>query len=159
MKLFQYKITDSPRTGAIFDCIMTKKFTLGKNERLKSRKLIEQLFNDGKSFNLLPYRVLFNLTNPTERKIVGALQFGVAVSSKNFKKAVHRNRIKRLTREVYRLQKFPLQEKLKEKQHILDLFFIYTSKELPDYHLVKEKVKLILERLIKMIDENNTSSS
>lgn len=138
---------------------MTKKFTLGKNERLKSRKLIEQLFSDGKSFNVLPYRVLFKLINTVERKFDVALQFGVAVSTKNFKKAVHRNRIKRLTREAYRLQKLPLQEKLKEKQHNLDLFFIYTSKELPDYHLVKEKVNLILERLIKLIDENNSSSS
>ena len=138
---------------------MTQKFTLGKNERLKSRKLIDQLFNEGKSFNVLPYRMLFRLINNIERKTDVALQFGVAVSTKNFKKAVHRNRIKRLTREAYRLEKIPLQEKLKEKKLALDLFFIYTSKQLPEYHFVKEKVNLILERLIKMINENNTSSS
>jgi ribonuclease P protein component len=137
---------------------MTKKFTLGKNERLKSRKLIEQLFSDGKSFNVLPYRVLYKLTNSAER-FNDELQFGVAVSSKNFKKAVHRNRIKRLTREAYRLQKLPLQEKLKEKQSCLFLFFIYTNKELPEYPILKDKVNLILERLIKMINENNSSYS
>ena len=138
---------------------MTKKFTLGKNERLKSRKLIDQLFSDGKSFNVLPYRVLFKLINTADGKLNGALQFGVAVSTKNFKKAVHRNLIKRLTREAYRLQKLPIQEKLNEKESDLLLFFIYTSKELPEYHLIKEKVNLILERLIKLIDENNSSSS
>ena len=137
---------------------MTKKFTLGKNERLKSRKLIEQLFSDGKNFTVLPYRVVYKLTNSPER-INDVLQFGVAVSSKNFKKAVHRNRIKRLTREAYRLQKLPLQEKLIEKQCCLYLFFIYTNKELPEYHIVKEKVNLILERLIKVINENNSSNS
>ena len=138
---------------------MTKKFTLGKDERLKSRKLIEQLFSDGKSFNVLPYRILFKFINTAEKKYDSTLQFGVAVSSKNFKKAVHRNRIKRLTREAYRLQKLPLQETLKETPLNLTLFFIYTSKELPDYQLVKERVNLILERLIKLIDEKNPSSS
>lgn len=138
---------------------MNKKFTLGKNERLKSRKLIEQLFSNGKSFNVFPYRILFKVINTSEIKFDTVLQFGVAVSAKNFKKAVHRNRIKRLTREAYRLQKSSLQEKLKETQYNLALFFIFTSKELPEYQFVKEKVNLILERLIKLIDENNPSSS
>ena len=138
---------------------MTRKFTIGKNERLKSRKLIEQLFIEGRSFNVLPFRVLFKLINTTEKNFDGPLQFGVAVGAKNFKKAVQRNRIKRLIREAYRLQKLSLQEKLIVKKQNLVLFFIYTSKELPEYQLVKEKVNLILERLIKLIDENNSSDS
>jgi len=102
---------------------VAKKLTLGKNERLKSRKQIEQLFSKGKKFSITPFRVyyVFNETsNPP-------LQSGVGVSNKNFKNAVDRNRIKRLVREAFRLQKISLQEKLKERKGQLIVFFIYTG--------------------------------
>jgi len=80
------------------------------------------------------------------------LQFGVSVSKKYFKKAVHRNRIKRLIREAYRTQKLPLQHLIKEGAvPPLQLFALYTGKELPDYHLVYTKVAEALERLQKAI--------
>lgn len=132
---------------------MAKQFTLGKNERLKSRKAIDQLFRGGKNFVIAPFRVYYTWSDqPT-------LQFGVGVSTRNFKKAVDRNSIKRLTREAYRLQKNGLQEKLKEKNKGLHVFFIYTGKELPDYTLVSGKVKVILNKLMKTVDENCTSNS
>ncbi len=80
------------------------------------------------------------------------LQCGVGVSSKNFKKAVDRNRIKRLMREAYRLQKNFLQDLLKEKNLQLALFFIYTGKELPEYKMVNDKIELILQRVAKEIN-------
>jgi ribonuclease P protein component len=131
---------------------MPKQFTLGKDERLKSRKAIEQLFKEGKSFAVTPFRVYYS-------PAALALQFGVGVSTRNFKKAVDRNRIKRLMREAYRLQKNNLQLSLNEKQKGLNLFFIYTGKELPDYKLVSDKVNIILEKLLKLLNENNTSNS
>lgn len=137
--------------GAFFIYLMTKQFTLGKNERLKSRKAIEQLFKEGKSFAISPFRVYHS---PAPH----AVQFGVGVSTRNFKKAVDRNRIKRLMREAYRLQKIGLTEQLKEKQKGLNIFLIYTGKELPDYKLVSEKVNVILNKLQKL-DENNTPNS
>ena len=90
---------------------------------------------------------------------MSSLQFGVGVSGKNFKKAVDRNRIKRLTKEAWRLQKFSLEEKLKEKDLQLNIFFIYSSREMADYKYLYEKVHVILSKLIKLIDENNSSNS
>lgn len=87
------------------------------------------------------------------------LSAGVGASSKNFKKAVDRNRIKRLTRESYRLQKNELQNLLKERNQQLAIFFIYTSKDLPEYKMVFEKMGLILQRLIKIISENNLANT
>ena len=139
---------------------MAKQFTLGKNERLKSRKLIEQLFKEGKSFNAFPFRIYYLLQVvplPATQKTM--LQFGAGASTKNFKKAVDRNRIKRLTREAYRLQKKSLEESLRIKAKSLSLFFIYTQKELPDYKTVYEKTSLILNKLVKIIDENNSSDA
>jgi ribonuclease P protein component len=136
---------------------VAKQFTLGKNERLKSRKLIEQLFKEGKSFNAFPFRVYYLLqVAPLTATQKTMLQFGAGAGTKNFKRAVDRNRIKRLTREAYRLQKKPLEETLRTKAKDLSLFFIYTQKELPDYKTVYEKTSLILNKLVKIIDENNS---
>jgi ribonuclease P protein component len=118
------------------------------------------LFKEGKSFSLSPFRVYY-LHNKilTIRYPPSAIQFGVVASSKNFKKAVDRNRIKRLTRESYRLQKSNLQNLLKEKNQQLDLFIIYTSKELPEHKIVNEKIGLILQKLINIINENNPANT
>ncbi len=117
---------------------MAKRFTLGSKERLKSRKQIEQLFKNGKSFVHFPYRIYLQTSNETEKTSV--LQFGVGVSSKLFKKAVDRNRIKRLTREAWRLQKNELSDQVRQKNIRLNVFFIFTGKELPEYKLVFDKI-------------------
>ena len=82
------------------------------------------------------------------------IQFGVGIGKKNFKKAVDRNRIKRLTREAYRLQKKILQEGAR-KDIQWAIFLIYTGKELPEYDRLYEKVTVILKKLITITDENS----
>ena len=137
-----------------------KQFTLGKNERLKSRKQIEQLFDEGKSFVLNPFRVYYLVNSQLSMgNKQSSLQFGAGVSAKIFKRAVDRNRIKRLTREAWRLQKNELNEKVKETRKQLNVFFIYTGKELPDFKIVKDKVAVALKKLSDKIDENNSEDS
>ena len=135
-----------------------KQLTLGKDERLKSRKQIENLFDKGKSFVVAPFRVYFivNSELPIPKGESG-LKFGTGVSAKNFKKAVDRNRIKRLTREAWRLQKNEIREKVKESQRQLNVFLIYTGRELPDFRTVKDKVAIALKKLADKIDENISS--
>ncbi len=133
-----------------------RRYTLGEKERLKKRKAIEELFTSGESFAIHPFRVYF-LKKKIEEctsgngRIVQAhsvLQAGVGVSKRNFKKAVDRNRIKRVTREAYRLQRTDLEELLHaKKEWCLKLFFIYNATEKPDYSLVREKVRSALLRL------------
>ena len=137
---------------------MRKQFTLGKEERLKSRKQIEQLFDKGKSFVVAPFRIYFIVNHELPiQKGENELKFGIGVSAKNFKKAVDRNRIKRLTREAWRLQKNEIAKKTKEVQRQLNVFFIYTGKELPDFTTVKDKVAIALKKLADKIDENISS--
>jgi ribonuclease P protein component len=79
------------------------------------------------------------------------LQAGFGAGSRHFKKAVDRNRIKRLTREAYRVQKQPLIDHLEQKGLAMSLFFVYTGKELPDHSTVKERVGVALQKLIKEV--------
>ena len=122
-------------------------YTLGKTERIKSRKLIEQLFHEGKVVQVPPFRASYI---PVAQQ---GLQFGVAVGTRHFKRAVHRNRIKRQIREAYRLQKQEVQQLLEQKQKGIALFLVFTGKELPDYNYLFEKVKLLLEKLTTIVHE------
>ena len=128
---------------------MAKQFTLNKTERLKRRKIIEQLFSEGRAVTAFPIRVQYKMVD----QLAVPLQAGFSVSSRNFKRAVDRNRIKRLMREAYRLQKLPLQQALQTKQRRLALFLIYTGKELPAYILIKEKVEVVLKKLLQTVSE------
>jgi ribonuclease P protein component len=128
--------------------VVTEKLTLGKIERLKSRKLIEQLFSEGNKFGIAPFRIFYLYKE--EKKM--SLQFGVGVSNRNFKKSVDRNRIKRMIREAYRLQKPILQNILREKNGELNLFVIYTGKEIPEYAEVHNKMKKVLDKLYSIIN-------
>lgn len=147
---------------------MSKQFTLGRNERLKSRKQIDKLFAEGKSFVVNPFRVYFIVNDVPiaigRLMMNGSVRFGVGVSSKNFKRAVDRNRIKRLTREAWRLQKndpiaIGLKELLKAQNKQLNVFFIYIGKELPDFTTVKDKVAVALKKLLDKVNENNSAHS
>ena len=74
----------------------------GKKGKLKSRKVREELFRQGKPITVFPIRLIYLPTTFDDGSFIKA---GVSVSSKVFKKAVVRNRIKRLIREAYRLNK------------------------------------------------------
>jgi ribonuclease P protein component len=109
------------------------------------------LFRQGRHFSVFPFKVTWLPGNAAAN-----LQAGVGVSSRHFKRAVDRNRIKRLMRESYRLQKNELQQYLIEKDKRLSVFLIYTGNEIPQYETVFEKLGIILHRLKKLSDENDT---
>lgn len=122
-------------------------FTYKKQEKLKSRKLIKLLFEEGKKTSVFPIMLLYLQVEHDSNYLV---QAGVTVSKKNFKSAVDRNRIKRLLRETYRLNKPFLYEKLENKYIFM---FIYLGKEELKYQLIDEKMKAILDQFQNIIAE------
>jgi ribonuclease P protein component len=117
--------------------------TFKKQEKLKKSKLIEQLFAQGKSLTIFPIKLIYlEIEHNSPYKI----QTGVTVSKRNFKKAVDRNRIKRLLREVYRKNKFVIYESENTKKHIF--MFIYLGKTEFEYPILEGKMKLLLQKFI-----------
>ncbi|HEY5406397.1 MAG TPA: ribonuclease P protein component [Ginsengibacter sp.] len=121
--------------------------TFERDEKLKSRKLIQLLFKEGKSFSHFPLRVIYALPE----KNFYRLQSTFSVSSKNFKKAVERNRIKRLMREAYRLQKALLLSELEIRKKNLIVFIIYSDKTLPEFEDIFKKMGIVMKQLQKII--------
>lgn len=134
---------------------MSREFTLGKKERIKHRKFVEQIFREGQRFSVFPFRVFYILDD----EIPVSLQAGFSVSVRNFKKAVDRNRIKRVTRECYRLQKNELKNLLDSKGKKLAVFFIYTDKTRPAFGMAKEKINIALQKLATIINEMDSAGS
>ncbi len=126
-----------------------QRFTLGKSERLKSRKAIDLLFAEGKRVHLEGFRVLYRF-EPVDHAAF-SVKLGVAAPARTFKRAVDRNRVKRLLREAFRLQRPGFQELLKARSGTLDLFILYTGKQVPDFATVSEKTAVILEKLVKLL--------
>ena len=110
---------------------MAKQNALGRADKLKSRKLIESLFAVRSSLQVAPFRVKFRFEPSGTGK--PGLQMGVTVSKSHFKKAVDRNRVKRLVREAWRLQKAPLVEQLKKAGRSGVVFLMYTDRQIIDF--------------------------
>lgn len=110
--------------------------------RLKSRKLIGKLFTEGQSFAVFPIRVIF-----IQSEQAGEAQAAFSVSKRHFKRAVHRNRIKRQMREAYRLQKNQLSDTTSQ----ISLMLLYTAKEPLPYAQIEAAMGQIIRRLLKKI--------
>jgi len=126
-----------------------KRFTFTKAERLCSKKTIDKLFADGESFLAYPFKVVF-LRNPIGLK--SPVQAGFSVGKRNFKRAVQRNRVKRLMRETYRLNKPELYEKIGTDR--LAVFFVFIGKTIPDYPEVDKGMKNAIKKLVKEMGVN-----
>ena len=117
--------------------------TFNKLERLKRKKLIQQLFAEGKTVTVFPLKLIYL---PSEHDSPYKIQAAVSVSKRNFKKAVQRNRIKRLMREAYRLNKHLVYDSENTKKHIF--MFIYQGRNETDFATIENKMKELLKAFL-----------
>jgi ribonuclease P protein component len=123
-------------------------FTLKKREILRSKKNIQELFDNGSSFFLYPFKVYF-LPEPNLKSNVVLF----SVSKKYFKRAVDRNLIRRRMREAYRLNKSNLKAGQTESFSI-SMALIYISKFKLPYVEIEFKLKQVFARLNKTDNQN-----
>ena len=126
--------------------------TLGKQERLKSKKLIEKLYAEGDSVKTFPLRLMYVQTAHTSEF---PCQVGVSVAKRNYKLAVDRNRLKRLMRETYRLQKQIVYNNL-DKPYVFMISYIGREEiKYEDLYLKMEKLlTLFIDKVKVKADEN-----
>lgn len=121
--------------------------TFSKEERLCSRNLIDKLIEKGKPFNSFPFRITWMEID--EKNIKSKIL--ISVPKRIYKKAIDRNRLKRLTREGYRKHKNILLERLNDKK--VNLLFVYTSKTIIGGAEMDTKMVLALQQLISKINK------
>ena len=119
--------------------------TFPKEERLHGRTTVAEVFAKGKRFQLDPYRIVWRTRAQDD---LPSIRFGISVSKKISKKAVERNRIKRCNREAYRAVKQSFIEELHAQNKQIDLFLVYSGSIETSTEVLKEKIILILNRLI-----------
>ena len=118
-----------------------------KSERLNSKIKIDKLFGNGNSFVLEDFKVYFSVS---EQK-VPSVSILISAPKKLEPKAIERNKIKRLIREAYRLNKTILTTKLVDRKVEVNIAFILLKSDFADYKSVEQKIKLILLRLTEEI--------
>lgn len=122
-------------------------FTFNKKEKLKSKKLIERLFAEGKSVSSYPLKLLYLKVEHTSDCMI---QAGVSVSKRKFKNAVDRNKIKRLLRESYRTQKHVIHERCSDKYIFM---FLYIDENEKNYVFIEEKMANLLQKFVKKTEK------
>ena len=124
---------------------------LGKAYKLCSKKVIEDVFDSGRKLKQYPFVLQYKNTELPTKK---CFQIVTSVPKRIHKKAVTRNRIKRLMREVVRKKKHIIEENFPQNEKQLALFLIYTGKKEEDYSFLLNKIELLFERLIKLKKED-----
>jgi len=129
------------------------KFSLTNEERLSSRKSIEELFSYGESFLIFPLKVVWKIVDDVNFSLPAQVAF--SVSKKNFKQAVKRNLLKRKMRESYRTNKNQLYGSLIQKNRKLVFMVIFIGKEIPDASKIEKSMKRVLFRLVEEVEKKN----
>jgi ribonuclease P protein component len=123
-------------------------FTFPKEEHLFGEITVSRLFTQGKAFIAYPFRVVYILESNDSESTARVL---ISVPKKKFKRAVKRNRIKRLIRESYRLNKQQLIDRLNERGLQVQFAFNYVADDELDFATFDKKMKMALTKLSEKI--------
>ncbi|HEY9185514.1 MAG TPA: ribonuclease P protein component [Salegentibacter sp.] len=115
----------------------------GKQDKLKSEKLIEKLFIEGKSVKKFPLKMIYL---PIKASDDSQLKTGVSVPKKLVKTAPGRNRIKRLMREAFRKNKYLVTNNIPGSYAFM---FIYISRDKTDYDSLNRTMIKLLQNFVE----------
>lgn len=128
-----------------------QRYTLQATERLQLRKQIETLFQNGEAFSFSSIRVLY-LKVPRTEKEASPVRVAFSIPKKRVRKAVMRNRYRRLLREAWRMQKFSLYEHIPDTEQ-LHCFLIFTGQETLTFEAARSSISRIMQKLSGIRDK------
>ena len=120
-------------------------YSFGKKERLRGKALISSLFSEGRSIQTSAFTVYYLDCNQNDT----TARVAVSVPRRLFRKAVHRNLLKRRIRESYRLYKPAFYEQLEAVGRKVCLVIIYRKKEISDFHSIQKDLKSVLQLVVR----------
>ena len=120
-----------------------ERFTLSKEERICSKKLINELFTgNGRSMTAFPLRVVFMKRTIVDDQPRAAML--VSVPTRYFKHAVDRNRVKRQVREAFRRHKSMITQNLTDDHESVAMAFVWlTNEKYPSSEVENRMVRLL----------------
>lgn len=124
----------------------------GKAYKLCHLRKIEQLFSDGKKTYKFPFSAQYVLH---KEEAITPFQIVISVPKRNFKKAVDRNRLKRLIREAVRKNKLILESFLIQENLKLYFMLVFTNKEEMAFQEIYLKTENFIKHLIQEIKDEN----
>ncbi|OFX77500.1 MAG: hypothetical protein A2X12_10680 [Bacteroidetes bacterium GWE2_29_8] len=131
---------------------MNNKFT--KKEKLCSKVKIKKLLEKGTALWQYPFNLLYN-----EARLDTPAQMLIIVPKRNIKKATQRNRIKRLVREVYRLNKDFFYQFCIDKNKQFELSLLYVAKKELSFIEIEKSIIPLLQKIISNEHNKNSTSN
>lgn len=129
---------------------MSNRSTFKKSERVCSHNECNALFGNSLSLFCFPYKVVYRFTDNPDSTV----RLLVSVPKRSHKRAVHRNKLKRRTREAFRLNKGIYYNINTAESKGVDIALIYVSKKQESYEVISESVKKILEKVAILTRES-----
>jgi ribonuclease P protein component len=123
-----------------------------KAERLCSKKQIEMLFTQSHVAFIFPFRIFYRITAAEPASPAAPCRIMITVPKRNFKKAVHRNLLKRRTREAFRRHKQALNAALTVRGKCVQLVLCYACETALPYEQLAEAIKKINNKLIQQAE-------
>jgi len=128
---------------------MTREFTLGREERLKSNLSIQELLKHGRTVSLFPLKIYWNFSSDPHQKYPA--RASMSVPKRKYRRAVDRNLMKRRLKEAYRLNKYMLYDKLDQHQQKIQLIILLLSDEFIPYKQLEQGMREIFRKLVNKL--------
>jgi ribonuclease P protein component len=128
---------------------MSREYTLGKEERLKSNLSIQELLKHGRVESRFPLKIYWDFSPDPQQKY--PVRAAIGVPKQKFRRAVDRNLMKRRLREAYRMNKYTLYDSLDHHQQKIQLIILLLSDEFIPFDQLEKGLHELLRLMINKL--------
>lgn len=123
------------------------RYTFKRDERLRSPKTISEIYKQGVSGYLYPFRYSYLASLNSEGFPPARIM--IAISKRRIRRAVDRNLIRRRIREAFRINKALLSQPLQDSGVRVDLIITCIAGQIESWQEIERKIVLLLQDIAK----------